>query len=76
MRHCVETVLEEPPRREDRLRSLGITEIPRLPSRSRSWETSLVRNHLDLLMKQAAQERDAAIEHRLRNITGVRNYEP
>jgi len=72
----VAAVNDELPRWEIRLRSLGINEIPKLPSRSWSGAESRAHNHLNLLMRQAARERDAALEHNLRNLTAVRPYKP
>ena len=72
--HSVERVRRDLPRWERQLRLWGVSATPSLPSRSWSQAESRAHNLLDLLMRQAAKERDAAIEHQLRNITAVRRF--
>ncbi len=71
----VKMVLPDLPRWERYLRSRGVTSIPPLGSRSWSPRTaSRAYNELNLLMRQASRDRDSAIEHQLRNLTGIRRY--
>ena len=72
----VEAVLAQIPRWERHLRSRGVTAIPRLGVRSWSAAEARAHNELNLLMRQASRERDAAFEHYLRNLTGIRRYKP
>jgi hypothetical protein len=71
----VDAVLADLPRWERRLRSRGVSAIPRLGSRS-FWSPAASRAHneINLLMRQASRDRDASIEHELRNLTGTRPY--
>jgi len=70
----VEAVRPDLPRWVRRLRSRGVTAVPALPSHGWSSENSRAHNELNLLMRQAAIVRDAALEHELRNLTGTRPY--
>ncbi len=72
----VEKVRPELPRWERQLRLWGISAIPPLPSRSWSHAESRAHNLLNLLMKQASQDRDKSFEHHLRNLTRIRPYKP
>jgi len=76
VRQSVERVLRDLPRWERHLRSRGITEIPHRGSRSWSPTKSRADNELNLLMRQAARDRDASIEHQLRNLTRIRQPKP
>jgi hypothetical protein len=75
VRQSVEHLLPEMPRWEQFLRGHGVTEIPR---RGRPWSParSFAENLLNLLIRQSAIDRDPALEHQLRNLTGVRPYKP
>jgi hypothetical protein len=68
----IEAALPDLPRWEKRLREMGIDAAPRLPGQG----PARAENELNLLIRQAARVRDAAIEHRLRNLTGVRPPKP
>ncbi len=70
----VEAVLPEIPRWERHLRSRGVETIPRLGARSWSAAEARAHNELNLLMRQASRKRDSAVEHDLRNLTGIRPY--
>jgi hypothetical protein len=70
----VEAVLPNVPRWERQLRVRGIDAIPRLGVPAPSAAEARAHNELNLLMRQASQHRDAALEHHLRNLTGVRPY--
>jgi hypothetical protein len=56
------------------LRRRGVTSIP--PVRSKRPEDALASNILILLIKQSMHQRNAAVEHELRNLVRVRPYKP
>jgi len=60
---------------ERHLRTMGITVIPG-PQAYWSEEEDRAHDHLFLLMMQAGNGTDPWIEHRQRNLTGVRPYKP
>jgi hypothetical protein len=71
----VEYVLPDLPRWERHLRRRGITVIPG-PQAYWSEAEEQAHNELRLLMMQAGKGTDPWIEHRQRNLTGVRPYKP
>lgn len=70
----VQAVFPDLPRWERHLRLRGVTAIPSLGSAPWSSSASRAHNELALLMRQASRDRDSAIEHQLRNLTGIRRY--
>lgn len=73
----IERIRPELPRWERRLRARGVSEIPLLESRAWTSPVSArAHNELALLIRQASLARESAVEHQLRNLTGVRPYKP
>jgi hypothetical protein len=66
----VDAVMEELPRWVQYLRSKGVTQIPDSPLTG----SAEANNWLSLLARQSSDVRDSAIEHELRNLTGIRPY--
>jgi hypothetical protein len=62
------------PRWSRHLQEMGVTSIPSLYSTDST--DVLAMNELSLLARQAMDDRDAATEHNLRNLTGTRPYKP
>ena len=68
----IDAVLPELPRGGKRLRERGLDSVPRYPGQG----PARAENELNLLMRQAARERDTTIEHQLRDMTQVRPPKP
>ena len=69
----VEALRPALPRWRRQLLERGVLHIPRTPWSTDGCDT-LASNMLSLLVRQAALERNAAIEHNLRDLVGVRPY--
>jgi hypothetical protein len=72
----IQSVWDDLPRWERRLRSRGVTFVSPLGQPVWSHERSKGHNEMVLLMMQSQMERDAAAEHHQRNLTGARPYKP
>jgi len=70
----VQRLLPDLPRWERFLRGQGVAAIPPLPSLSWTARESKAHNLLALLIDQSSLVPDAAKQHHLRNLTGVRPY--
>lgn len=72
----VEALLPKLGRWERQLRERGFTSVPSYPWSAASFEEVQAGNLLNLLIRQGSLDRNARIEHELRNLTGVRPYKP
>jgi hypothetical protein len=66
----VEVLRPEFPRWAEYLRAKGVDQIPASPLTEDGFASSL----LSLLIRQGSKERNASIEHELRNLTRIRPY--